>query len=55
MARTVIRERQVLDKDFASEAEIEGDLKFRLSFKSEVSNPDLVVSVLMEMYRQNTV
>jgi hypothetical protein len=36
-------------------AEVEGDLKFRLSFKSEAPNPNLVVSVLMEMYREHTV
>ena len=36
-------------------AKISQDLKFRLSFKSEAPNPNLVVSVLMEMYRKTTV
>lgn len=36
-------------------AEISSELKFRLSFHSESPNPNLVVSVLMEMYRKNTI
>ena len=36
-------------------AEIGPELKFRLSFKSDAPNPNLVVSVLMEMYRKNTI
>jgi hypothetical protein len=36
-------------------AKVNKELKFRLSFKSEAPNPNLVVSVLMEMYREHTV
>lgn len=36
-------------------AKVEQKLKFRLSFSSEAPNPNLVVSVLMEMYRENTI
>jgi len=36
-------------------AEISKDLKVRLSFTSEAPNINLVVSVLMEMYRKNTI
>jgi hypothetical protein len=36
-------------------AEVESSLKFKLSFSSTAPNPDLVVSVLMEMYREHTI
>lgn len=36
-------------------AEVEKVLKFKFSFKSETSNPDLTVAVLIEMYRNNTI
>jgi hypothetical protein len=36
-------------------AEIESMLKFRLEIYSPTKNPDLTVSVMMEMYRENTI
>ena len=36
-------------------AEIPSYMQFRLSFKSDAPNPDIVVSVMMEMYRTNTI
>jgi hypothetical protein len=36
-------------------AEIDSMLKFRLEIYSPTKNPDLTVSVMMEMYRENTI